>query len=53
MLHNDSRGPGGTVTVTIWGDPSGLRVEVSDAGGVLVPAVCRGCEDENGRGLCR
>ena len=51
VLHSDSRRPGGTVTITIWGDTSSVLVEVTDAGGESVPAVRDGSDTEDGRGL--
>ncbi len=51
VLHSDSRRPGGTVTITIWGDTSSVLVEVTDPGGEMVPTVHDGSDAEDGRGL--
>jgi anti-sigma regulatory factor (Ser/Thr protein kinase) len=51
VRHSGSRRPGGTVTITIWGDTSSVLIEVTDAGGQSVPAVHHGSDQEGGRGL--
>jgi anti-sigma regulatory factor (Ser/Thr protein kinase) len=51
VLHSNSRRPGGTVTITIWGDTSSVLVEVTDAGGESVPTVHDGSDAQDGRGL--
>jgi anti-sigma regulatory factor (Ser/Thr protein kinase) len=51
VRHSDSRRPGGTVTIAIWGDASSVLVGVTDAGGESVPAVHHDRDQEGGRGL--
>jgi anti-sigma regulatory factor (Ser/Thr protein kinase) len=51
VRHSDSKRPGGSVTITVWGDASSVLVEVTDAGGASVPAVHHGRDQEGGRGL--
>ncbi len=53
VMHSRSRGPEGTVGVTVSGTPDSVLVEVADAGAGTVPQVRAGedPDDEGGRGL--
>jgi anti-sigma regulatory factor (Ser/Thr protein kinase) len=52
ILHSDSRSPGGTVRVTVFAAPDGIRVEVADAGSQRsIPEVKGGGCVTGGHGL--
>jgi anti-sigma regulatory factor (Ser/Thr protein kinase) len=42
IIHSNSRGPGGTVTVVIVESDGGVRIEVADAGSDLSAPIVRG-----------
>jgi anti-sigma regulatory factor (Ser/Thr protein kinase) len=51
LLHSDSRGPGGTIAVTVAIAPGEVLVEVTDDGGGEPAPRDAGDSGENGRGL--
>jgi anti-sigma regulatory factor (Ser/Thr protein kinase) len=52
VVHSLSRRPGGTVTVAVADIGEGLRIEVTDDGAPVCPALWPALpEDEGGRGL--